>query len=227
MLTDIDWQEQPAPITPGSRLELIRCKTGTLPPLIVLSDRHVGTEIHWFAGRSFPHLKNGCPACEAKRPAVWKGYIAVWQQKQRTPAILEFTARCTEALDAYYLAYGTLRAATVVISRKGPNEKGPLSLEITRSNHAPNDLPPTPDIRKALTTMWNSARQDNDISVTPPRPIVEPPMNNDELRKRRPDRFTAHDPDNDAEPMQTDFATARDIQTAIERTEARKNGRAR
>ena len=189
MLTDIEWTETPAAAAPGSRLDLIRCRTGALPPLIILSHRHVGTEIHWYNGRSFPHLKNGCPACDAKRPAVWKGYLAVWQPQPRTIAILEFTARCTEPIDAYYLAYGTLRAATIRVTRKGTKEKGPLFAELQPSQIPTNELPAAPDIKKALTAMWNARRQEQDIDLEPPRALIEPPMNNDELRRRRPDRF--------------------------------------
>lgn len=218
MLQDIDWQEHPAPIAPGTRLDLIRCKTGSLPPLIVLSERHVGTEIHWYNGRSFPHLKNGCPACAAKRPGVWKGYLAVWQPKARVPAILEFTARCTSALDAHYLAYGTLRAAAVTLTRKGTKEKGPLTLDVTMSQHAPNDLPAAPDIRRALTAMWNAARQEEDLVLEPGRPVVEPAMNNDELRRRQPARFaretTDDDETEDRQSRVNPFAKTRDLDNA-------------
>jgi hypothetical protein len=224
MLSPIDWQEHPAPIAPGSRLDLIRCKLGATVPVVVLSERQVGTEIHWYNGRSFPHLKNGCPACLAKRPAVWKGYLAVWQPKPRTIAIIEFTTRCTNALDAYFLAYGTLRAATVVLTRKGRSDKGPLTLDISPSQYATNDLPPAPDIRHALTHMWNASRQDDDIDLTPPRPVVEPPMNNDELRRRRPDRFAPPDPNHDDELIQTAFATTRETQTATPRHPTHRNG---
>lgn len=191
MASTVDWASQPEPVRPGNKLDLIRCKTGALPPLVCLSSRHVGCDIHWWGGRSFPHLAKDCPACKDKRPAVWKGWIAVWHPKTREIGILEFTHRCTESLDAYFLAHGSCRGGIVTVSRSGTKANGKLTLQIVTGTYAVNELPACPDIKHALELMWVAKRVEDDILITPTRPVVEPPMNNDELAKRRPDRAAA------------------------------------
>lgn len=185
MAHQIDWQNEPAPIAPGNAMDLTRCKMGSTPPLIVLNTRHVGNEMHWFGGRSYPHTGKGCPACAAKRPGVWKGYIGVWNPKTRQSQILEFTAPCTSAFNEHFLAFGTCRGAVVVITRKGDKANGRLTAKLSRSEYGLDQLPPEPNLKDALEKIWFSRPHNFVGDMHPGRPYVEPPSTTDEVIARR------------------------------------------
>lgn len=185
MPNDIDWQDEPTPVAAGSRPDLIRCGPGSLPPLICLCRRHVGSELHYWQGRSFPHLKQDCPACAAKNVATWKGYIGVWNPATRLCGVLEFTLGCVSALDAWFMARGTLRAATLSVKRAGLKANGKLSITVSPSQWGCDQLPEEPDVKHQLSIMWGSKRLDEFIRTEPHRPVVEAPSTPEEVITRR------------------------------------------
>jgi hypothetical protein len=185
MSAEIDWQDEPAQVAPGTRVDLIRCGTGSLPPLIALNSRHIGAELHFWQGRSFPHIKTECPACAAKNGCVWKGYIGVWNPSTRATGILEFTLGCVTHLDAYFIAHQTCRGATISLKRSNGKANGKLIMTCTRSIWANDQLPPAPDLRKSMSLMWNANRVDHLINTNPTRPVVEAPTTSSEVLQRR------------------------------------------
>lgn len=193
MSQEIDWTDTPSPIAAGSRPDLIRCGLGSLPPLIALNPRHVGVELHFWQGRSFPHLKEGCPACAAKNVATWKGYLGVWNPATRLSGILEFTLGCVSALDAHFLARGTCRGATLQIKRNGNKANGKLSLTVSTSQWGCDQLPATPDIRQQLSVMWGSKRLEEFISTQPGRAVAEAPATPAEVATHRANHAAAID----------------------------------
>lgn len=190
MSLPVEWNDTPEEIAPGSKLEILRCGIGSMVPLIVLSDWIAGGEMHYWGGRSFPHTKNGCPACDAKNPSVWKGYLAAWNPKHRSTGILEFTAPCRDCLVQYKLAHGTLRGGVITLKRKGVKPNGALTATITTGPYGLDQLPDAPDIKAHLERIWLAKRSSSDIPYDTGRLVVEDPMTNDELRKRHPDRFS-------------------------------------
>lgn len=185
MSSEIEWSDHPEPVSPGQRPELIRCGQGSLPAMICISTRHCGGDLHYWQGRSFPHLKKDCPACASKNVAVWKGYLGVWNPSTRLTGILEFTLRCVSALDAYFLAHGTCRGATIVMKRNGTKPNGKLNLTATTSQWGLDQLPEEPNIRTQLSMMWGSKRQDELINIEPTRPVVDPPETTAEVLAKR------------------------------------------
>lgn len=190
MKPEIEWTDTPPTETSTKSADLKRCPPGGMPPVIVLSDWLTGNELHWFNGRSFPHLANDCPACKAKRPKVWKGYLAVLDPKTRKTFILEVTPNCTEPLSAYKLTFGSLRGAALKLERSATKANGRVTANVTQANIGGLELPRPPDIRATLRHMWQTDHRPEDEKEETPRPITEAPMNNDELRRRRPDRFS-------------------------------------
>lgn len=193
MSGEIEWSDHPEPVAPGQKPELIRCGQGSLPPMICISTRHCGGDLHYWQGRSFPHLKTDCPACASKNVAVWKGYLGVWNPGTRLTGILEFTLRCTSALDAYFLAHGTCRGASIQLKRSGSKPNGKLNLTATTSQWGHDQLPEEPNIRYQLGIMWGSKRQEDLININPTRPVVEAPTTADEVLTKRA-RVTSHMP---------------------------------
>jgi len=161
-----------------------------MPPAIVLSDWMTGNELHWWNGRSFPHLKHGCPACEAKRAKVWKGYLACLDPKNRKVFILELTPNCTEPLSAYKNTFGSLRGGLIKLDRSATKINGRVTATMTQTNLGGMELPQPPNVQAILAHMWQTDHRPADTTEIIPRAVTEKPQNNDELRRRRPDRFT-------------------------------------
>lgn len=176
-------------MTSNQNADLRRCPPGGLPPVISLSDWLIGNELHWWNGRSFPHLKENCPACAAKRSKVWKGYLGCLDPKTRKIFILELTPNCTEALSAYKITYGSLRGAQIKLDRSATKINGRVTATATPAQLGGLELPLPPDLRKILDHMWQVDHMPEQTTPVDPRPVTEAPMNNEELAKRRPDRF--------------------------------------
>lgn len=193
MSAEIDWQDEPAQVAPGQRVDLIRCGPGSLPPLIALNSRHIGAELHFWQGRSFPHIKKDCPACAARSGCVWKGYIGVWNPSTRATGILEFTLGCVTHLDAYYLAHETCRGAAITVKRSNGKANGKLLMTCTRSIWTSDQIPPAPDLRKSMSLMWNANRVDHLIDTNPQRPVQEAPDSVAEVLSRRNQRAALGD----------------------------------
>lgn len=192
MLGDVEWSDSPNELRRTDAVAILRAGTGSTPALIVLSERVVGVELHWWQGRTTPHIKGNCPACEAKRPAVWKGYLAVYNPKTHVVNILEITPCCIDPLATYRQAFGTLKGGLLTLTRSNTKKNGRLTATITPSNIAPNSLPPCPPVQAALVHMWAARRHNEDVSYQTPRDVVDGPANNAELEERRPDRRRGH-----------------------------------
>lgn len=168
MQPGIHWDDAPETSPKLARIDLDRCGASGIGPLIVLSPKHRGNQIHWFGGKSYPHTTPTCEACDAKRTAVWKGYVAVWHPTTKRISLLEFTDRCLEAINAYIKSHGTLRAAEIRLKRTPATDKGAMSATLTQSIYATNDLPNAPDIIAALAYMWR-------FTLTPDAPKENTP----------------------------------------------------
>lgn len=173
MAAEIEWEDAPPDQPAFQRLDIIRCGPTSLPPLIALNTRHCGAKLHYWQGRSYPHLKEHCPACAAKNNYIWKGYIGVWNPSTRAIGILEFTFAALSALDSYYLAQGTCRGATLTLKRSNGKANGKLLMTVARSMWGIDKLPPAPDVHNQLAAMWGSKRDEQFISTKPDRAIAE------------------------------------------------------
>lgn len=185
---DIEWADTPPTRGTTTGADLKRCPPGGMTPFIVLSDWITGNEMHWFNGRSYPHLKHDCPACAAKRARVWKGYLAALDPKTRKVFIVEITPNCVEAASAYKLCFGSLRGAACTLMRPQTKINGRVSATFTSANIGGLDLPLCPNVRNILQHMWQTEHRPEDSAPENQRAVVDGPKNNDELAARRPDR---------------------------------------
>jgi len=185
MKTEIEWSDSPPTQTDMKSADLRRCPPGGLPPAIILCDWLTGNELHWWNGRSFPHLSNDCPACAAKRAKVWKGYIAALDVKTRKVFILEITPNCTEPLSAYKQTFGSLRGAQIKLDRSATKINGRVTATVTPANLGGLELPQPPDVRSILRHMWQTDHRPQDNPAQTPRPVTEPPQNTEEVIAKR------------------------------------------
>lgn len=223
MKAEIEWSDTPPTQADLKSADLRRCPCGGLPAAIILSEWLTGNELHWWNGRSFPHLANDCPACAAKRAKVWKGYLACLDPKTRKIFILEITPNCTEPLSAYKLTFGSLRGATLKLDRSSSKPNGRVTATVSQSNLGGLDLPQPPDIRAILRHMWQTDHRPQDDKPENTRAVTEAPMSNEELRKRRPDRFATEGHAADDGPM-FERHTLDALKRNREAAAAKKNG---
>lgn len=192
MTQEIEWSERPNYDLSHARHDIVRCGPGSLRPHIVLNDEIVGAELHWFQGRSTPHLKKDCPFCGPGKQTVWKGHICGLCEMTKKCVIVEFTAPCIDQLNEYKLRHGTLRGARLKLHRTGGKPNGKLFAQVEPSGLGTNELPEPFDLRAALHFMWNSRRDLANIRTESPRVVVDGPANNEELARKRPSRFATN-----------------------------------
>lgn len=185
MKSEIEWSDTPPTQTDLHSADLRRCPPGGMPPAIILVDWITGNELHWWNGRSFPHLANDCPACAAKRARVWKGYLACLELKTRKIFILEITPNCTEPLAAYKLTFGSLRGAQIKLERSATKINGRVTATVTPAALGGLELPQPPDVRNILRHMWQTDHRAADDKPEVPRPVVEAPQTTQQVIARR------------------------------------------
>jgi hypothetical protein len=208
MKNEIDWSDAPPTKAKTQAADLRRCPPGGLPPVIVLSDWIVGNEMHWFNGRSFPHLKNDCPACLAKRSKVWKGYLACLDPKTRKVFILEITPNCIDPAAAYKECYGSLRGSGCKLDRSATKINGRVTASFCAANLGGLELPTCPDVRAILQHMWQTDHRKEDSNPQDPRAVSEAPSSNEDLKRKRPDRTaTTNEPTTNGTTQQTKRTT--------------------
>ena len=190
MSDQIEWTDAPTAASKLPACELRRCPPGGLKPQIILSDWITGNELHWFNGRSFPHLKNDCPACAAKRAKVWKGYLAALDPAKRTVYLLEITPNCVDAATAYKQSYGSLRGSALTLNRSATKANGRVTASFVPANLAGLDLPQPPDVRGTLERMWQTDHRKADSKPEDPRIVLDGPKDNEANERVNRSRFT-------------------------------------
>jgi hypothetical protein len=136
------------------RHDLYRVPKKGVTGVVILSPDYLGRFIHYWGGRSMPHIEPNCPACRDgndKRRTFW---VAAWSMKTNYQAILEITDAAIASLDEYIHRYKTLRGAEVTAMRKGGRENGRLIVLLKPASIIEAAIPPNFDFRKELEHMW-------------------------------------------------------------------------
>lgn len=150
----IEFENRPKP---ERRHDLYRVPKKGISGLVILSPRYLGRLIHYWGGRSMPHIEPWCPACEdgnGKRATFW---VAAWQPASGNQAILELTDGSIETIDDYIRRYKTLRGADFAAIRKGGRVNGKLIVQLKPSTMPEAAIPAEFDFRKELEHMWGGS----------------------------------------------------------------------
>ena len=167
----IEWTAQPPPDRPKPTLELRRLKTGRLLATC-LSDRPVGCFLHFWRGRTRPHLTNNCEACAAGHEPVWKGYVALWDEPTRSAWIQEFTPGAYDGLQEGIELFGTLRGHPITFERTRNASNAPMRTRVHGTCIPENRMPPTPQVTDVLTRIWDLGPDGQTIQRTESRFIT-------------------------------------------------------
>lgn len=136
--------------------QIQRCRPTQIVRGIALSE-YLGAELHWLSGRSSPHLEphGECPGCLENRSRRWEGYVWLWEPQTSAIRIAAFTPGVVSNFDGYVNSHGTLRAASVTLSKPGGKPTSRVHAQITRSTYGLDQLPHPPDtLNAALMHIW-------------------------------------------------------------------------
>lgn len=142
----------------GYGLTLLRTPANGRLIIAVTSDELVGCPTHWYGGRTVPCEAENCPACLDGLSWRWHGYLSGLLRSTRRIILAEFTAQACETITQYYDAQGSIRGAILTAQRHRNRHNGRVIITLTPGDLDVMQLPPAPDILKALATLWNLPR---------------------------------------------------------------------
>jgi len=169
----VDLLPEPDGPAPPRRYEITRPGPSGSLKGIILSDAVTYVKTHWYRGRTRPHTKPWCAACEAKTPFRWHAYFFKLDRSAREITLVQLTDLTRGQFKRYAAEYGSMRGCIIQMSRKRPEKNGQVIVRITRGDWSPNELPACPDLNVQLSRIW-SRGFDLEASFDPNGPS-EPP----------------------------------------------------
>lgn len=151
----LSFQNDPPIDKRGIALPLTRTPQGKPLQGIILSDDLIGTNTHYYRGRTSPCDQENCEACNDGFPWRWHAYVVLYSRSNQAKTLFEMTAKCCEPLLTYRKAYGTLRGCVLSAKRQNSSANSRVILTTTRADLQQIQLPKCPDILKALSIIWN------------------------------------------------------------------------
>lgn len=148
------WTTNPEGAGQKTNYRILRCPTGRPITGVVLDDEFVGTNLHYWKGRSKPCEGATCEACEAGHRPRWKGYVHLYSPQTKTIVIFEFTERVVHEFRAFQTRFGSLRGACITARRLNSKVNGPLLLEFAEGRQDGALLPQVTDLREILCRIW-------------------------------------------------------------------------
>lgn len=139
----------------GFGLTLVRTPAnGKLCAMLTCSDL-LGCATHWFGGRTVPCEAPTCKPCEEGVPWRWHAYVSGVRNATHQHILLEFTAQAAEQLVQYRDNHISLRGCIVTAQRHRNRHNGRVILHCKPGNLDSVALPKEPNIKGALSIIWN------------------------------------------------------------------------
>lgn len=161
------WADAPTTRSETNHFEIIRTPPGGSIHAVIASEKFIGTNLHYYRGRSTPCRKNNCEACEAGHRPRWTGYVLIMSKKTRRLNIFEFTQRCYEPFHAMQVARDSLRGVVFTCRRTSSRPNGPLTIIFEEDRMDPDAVPPVPDLREILERIWEIKEVEVKIDFEP------------------------------------------------------------
>ncbi len=151
----LNFQNDPPTDSRGVSLPLMRCPANRSYTGIILSDDIVGTNTHYYRGRTMPCDQGNCDACNDGFPWRWHAYLVLYSRATHSKILFEMTAKSVEPLLIYRKAYETLRGCELSAKRANTSHNSRVIITTRRADLQQIVLPDCPDILKALSIIWN------------------------------------------------------------------------
>jgi hypothetical protein len=145
----------PPPNPRGHTLTLIRVPPGQPLVAIVTTDDLIGTNTHFWGGRTVPCETPNCKPCREGQPYRWHAYLGIYEPNTAKQAILELTANSAHRFVEYRLAHGTLRGCHFRAQRANYSRNSRVIIETKPADLEKINLPPPPDTIRILSIIWN------------------------------------------------------------------------
>jgi len=148
------WTARPDRTPRNTQIPILRAKPGR--PLVGLITAHdlVGAYTHYWRGRTSICTAPTCEACDAHRAPRWYGFLAVVNPDSNNAAIFEITPSTLDSIETYITTYGTLRGATIRLTRANPKINARLICELKPGPNRGDQLPSAPNVQAQLCKMW-------------------------------------------------------------------------
>jgi len=138
----------------GYALPIVRTPSSGKFSAIVTSDDLVGTNTHWWGGRTVPCDAPDCEPCRNGCPYRWHAYCSAYNPRTAVHVLFECTAQAAETLVQYRRAHSTLRGCLIEAYRWRSAANGRVVMRATPAAQSPDTLPKPPDLLKVLSIIW-------------------------------------------------------------------------
>jgi hypothetical protein len=150
------WEESDAPLEDHGKFEwrLLRTPTSKIIKVAFVNARHYGLYKHHWKRSTYPHLREGCPACAAGNECRWYGYVLALLSPTREHVVFEFTAGAAESVLKAIRDYHTLRGLVVLASRPNKRDNGAVLLSFSGERLPESELPADVPCRPICARIW-------------------------------------------------------------------------
>ena len=122
---------------------------------VITSDRPLGTQTHWWGGRTVPCTGAECLACTQGVPKRWHCYAGVWDDKIQLHFLLELTAAGGDTLLKYASEHGSTRGCVIRATRIPAIANGRVHLQTRPIDLSRYNIPLAPNLAAILARLWN------------------------------------------------------------------------
>jgi hypothetical protein len=121
---------------------------------VCVSADFFGVRVHYYCGRTVPHLRAGCEPCSRKHLSRWKGYILGIVVGSGERIIFEFTPAVASSFLEVFDAEKSLRGVVCVAKRTSNKPNGKLHVTFKGLHSNANKLPSEVPIPDLLARIW-------------------------------------------------------------------------
>jgi len=139
----------------GPALPIRRAPAAGQLVAIITSPDLVGTNTHYYKGRTMPCEAPECEPCRNGVPYRWHSYVSAWETKTALHFIFECTAAGSEPFIEYREHHGTLRGCIFQARRWQQRPNGRILLQTKPADLNEMRLTKPPDLVKCLATLWS------------------------------------------------------------------------
>ncbi len=138
----------------GHALPIIRTPAQKKFQIVLTAPTMIGTNTHFWGGKTVPCETPECPACQKGVPYRWHAYTSGVLQPNNLHVIYELTALASENLVTYRKNHGTLRGCLVSAYRWRGAPNGRIVLKCEPCAQPVETLPTPPDLVTCLSIIW-------------------------------------------------------------------------
>jgi len=128
---------------------------------VCVSANYFGVRVHYYCGRTVPHLRSGCEPCSRKHLSRWKGYLLGVVIGTSERVLFEFTPAVVQSFVDVFKAEGSLRGLVCVAKRTSNKPNGKLHVTFKGLHQNANKLPAEVCIPDLLARIWGYTDADD------------------------------------------------------------------